>query len=75
MKWRACCAHVSTYHGRLELLVMWRRAVPHRSYPFPLAKTLLPRSTPNKGFVASEAAVLAVAAAIAALCDELSLAL
>jgi hypothetical protein len=22
MKWRACCAHVSTYDGRLELLVM-----------------------------------------------------
>jgi hypothetical protein len=24
MKWRACCAHVSTYDGRLELLVMRR---------------------------------------------------
>jgi hypothetical protein len=21
MQWRACCAHVSTYQGRLELLV------------------------------------------------------
>jgi hypothetical protein len=21
MKWRACCAHVSTYHGPLQLLV------------------------------------------------------
>ena len=42
--------------------------------PFLLPRTLLPRPTLNKGFMASEAPVLTVAIAIAALCDELSLA-
>ena len=31
MKWRACCAHVSTYNGRLQLLVMRQSASAKRN--------------------------------------------
>ena len=33
MKWRACCAHVSGYHGPLQLLVRRHRAIPTTVVP------------------------------------------
>jgi hypothetical protein len=48
MKWRAGCAHVTTYDRPLELLVM---CACHRTSPKPPchpAATLLPRPNPNK---------------------------
>src|SRR5436190_7614912 len=70
MKWRACCAHVSTYHGPLQLLVRRQRDVcstpaDHRQSPVnPHA-----RLSPTSGLAAAPIAPTPTAAAPRAIAD------